>query len=544
MARIFISYSRPESGCARHLKASLVEHFGERAVAASDPSSGEAQIEETVTSCDSFVLLVGPGWLAPASSGRMRHPNHLTRLELTTALDQGLLIVPVLVGGASMPATAHLPFELSPIAHLRWLEITDRRWATDVKRLIDALESGEMTPKPTPGRPTRASETVIVGSAGAPSEDPLITLLARSARRGALPGAVLAVPGMLVELGSVRSPAERGSEAERSAPREAERSARRERVVLAERARWGSRNVLLLAGAGIAALAALIAWLAGCAVDVPPDGDEPDQADTVDCTVFAPPFARRGEQLLVQVFAHLPPDAKIARALATEFDAAAKRRAVKNLELSIPRGSILGFELDMPGATVDRAVETLRWDGRAQSVQFRVSLPPGLEASVLIGTVTVSLASVPVGHVKFKVEVGDHAAAPEETVGADARRYRSAFISYASKDRNEALRGAQMLRAVEIECFQDVLDLEPGERWEQRLYSRIADDDLFILFWSKAAHDSEWVRKEARYALDCHQSELDPPAIKPIILERPPVPPWPELAHLHFNDRAVYFMTE
>jgi TIR domain len=537
LARIFISYSRPQSGYARRLRDSLVEHFGERAVAASDPSAGEAQIQESVTSCDSFVLLVPPSWLAPAGSGRMRSPNHLTRLELTTALDQGLLIVPVFVGGASMPATARLPFDLEPIAHLHWLKITDRRWATDVKLLIEALESRKMAPKPTPRRThTGVGNDRPRLSVGSLSEDPLITRLARSARRGALPGAVLAVPRGVVALGHDSRPPRNGTEAERSA--------RRDREVLAERALGGSRNVLLLAGAGIAALAALIAWLAGCAVDIPPDEDEPDEADTVDCTVFAPPSARRGEQLLVQVFAHLPPDAEIARALATEFDAAAKRRAVKSLELSIPRGSILGFELDMPGATVDRAVETLRWDGRAQSVQFRVSLPSGIEAPVLIGTVTVSLASVPVGHVKFKVEVGDDPAAPAETVGADARRYRSAFISYASKDRNEALRGAQMLRAVEIECFQDVLDLEPGERWEQQLYSRIADDDLFILFWSKAAHDSEWVRKEALYALDCHQSELDPPAIKPIILERPPISPWPELAHLHFNDRAVYFMTE
>jgi hypothetical protein len=424
--------------------------------------------------------------------------------------------VPVFIGGASMPATARLPFELDPIAHLPRLKITDRSWATDVKLLIEALESWKMVPKAAPVEPTlppAQGGPIEIGQAA--PEDPLITFLARSARKGALPDAVLAVgiPSPSLAMG----------------PR---------------RRRRFPRNVLLLAGAGIAALAALIAWLAGCAIDFPPDEDEPDEADTVDCTVFAPPSARRGEHLLVQVFAHLPPNAEIARALATEFDAAAKRRAVKSLELSIPRGSILGFELDMPEAMVPRGVETLRWDGRAQSVQFRVSLPSGLEASVLIGTVTVSLASVPVGHVKFKVEVGDDPAAPEETVGADARRYRSAFISYASKDRNEALRGAQMLRAVEIDCFQDVLDLEPGERWEQQLYSRIADDDLFILFWSKAAHDSEWVRKEALYALDCHQSELDPPAIKPIILERPLVPPWPELAHLHFNDRAVYFMTE
>jgi TIR domain-containing protein len=247
--------------------------------------------------------------------------------------------------------------------------------------------------------------------------------------------------------------------------------------------------------------------------------------------------------VLVQVFAHLPPDAEMARALATEWDAVAKRRAVKGLELPVPRGSTLTFHLDMPGAEVDDPVQALRWDGRAQAVQFGVTLPEVAESSVLIATVNVNLGSVPVGHVKFKLEVGADSDMPEEPVGDDARRYTSAFISYASSDRDHVLRAAQMLRAVGIRCFQDVLDLGPGERWERKLYASIREGDLFLLFWSNAAHDSEWVRKEARYALECKASELDPPEIKPIILERPPVPPWPELAHLHFDDPLAYFMS-
>jgi len=65
--------------------------------------------------------------------------------------------------------------------------------------------------------------------------------------------------------------------------------------------------------------------------------------------------------------------------------------------------------------------------------------------------------------------------------------------------------------------------------------------DLFLLFWSQHAKDSTWVRREVEHALARqHGDELAPPEIRPVILER--VKPWDELAHLHFDDRALYFM--
>jgi hypothetical protein len=89
-----------------------------------------------------------------------------------------------------------------------------------------------------------------------------------------------------------------------------------------------------------------------------------------------------------------------------------------------------------------------------------------------------------------------------------------------------------------------VLSLEPGDRWEKKLELGIDECDLFLLFWSTESKRSEWVRKEVRYALArSGRDELSPPQIRPVILEGPPiVEPWEELAHLHFNDRMLYFM--
>jgi hypothetical protein len=68
--------------------------------------------------------------------------------------------------------------------------------------------------------------------------------------------------------------------------------------------------------------------------------------------------------------------------------------------------------------------------------------------------------------------------------------------------------------------------------------------DLFLLFWSRAAKESAWVKTEVGWALARKRGDdLAPPEILPVIIEGPPVePPWQELAHLHFNDPLVYLM--
>jgi hypothetical protein len=130
-------------------------------------------------------------------------------------------------------------------------------------------------------------------------------------------------------------------------------------------------------------------------------------------------------------------------------------------------------------------------------------------------------------------------------VGEAARRYCHAFLSYTEADRAEVLRGAQLLRAAGVSVFQDLMSAVPGERWEPKIYQEIDKCDLFLLFWSPEAAKSQWVIREAEYAIARQQANLpdELPDIRPVVLSDPPIPTPPEsLQHINFNDHVCYLI--
>jgi uncharacterized protein YjbI with pentapeptide repeats len=271
-------------------------------------------------------------------------------------------------------------------------------------------------------------------------------------------------------------------------------------------------------------------------------------ADPVDCSVFAPPSVVKGGWLIVQVIAHRPDQTKKARNLAAEVDEQARRRGFHSLEIEIERGTKLGVHLRLAGIECDTPIQAILWLGRPAYAVLKARVPHNAAIEIAAGSVTVSKEGVPLGSITFKVRIlSDRiqptARAPLLPAGEKARRYKRAFISYASPDRPDVLTRVQMLRVARIRYFQDVLKLEPGDRWERKLYHHIDRSDLFLLFWSTRAKESEWVLKEVRYAIKRKVGDDSaPPDVIPVIMESSPVPvPPPDLAHLHFNDYLIYF---
>ncbi|NEQ22514.1 MAG: toll/interleukin-1 receptor domain-containing protein [Microcoleus sp. SIO2G3] len=197
-------------------------------------------------------------------------------------------------------------------------------------------------------------------------------------------------------------------------------------------------------------------------IQEPPSQSPDTNKDLVDCSVFSPPTVAYGDTFLVQVFVHLPEQAEIAKQQAQEFDSEAKQLVVKSLGIPVERGTQLTFYLSIPNLEVDEPIQQLNWQGRAYAVQFGVTVPSNLAQKTVIGTVTVSQNSNPIGHLKFKLAITPAAASTSketQPVGDAARVYRKAFVSYSSKDRQEVLKRVQGLTVTGIEVFQDVLNL-------------------------------------------------------------------------------------
>ena len=89
-----------------------------------------------------LLVLIGDEWAhMTGEDGRRRleDPHDFVRLEVASALARGVTVVPVLVEGATMPATDDLPEDLQPLARRNAIDLSDARWHYDMSRLIQAI---------------------------------------------------------------------------------------------------------------------------------------------------------------------------------------------------------------------------------------------------------------------------------------------------------------------------------------------------------------------------------------------------------------------
>jgi hypothetical protein len=146
---IFISYRRADSRAdAGRLYDRLAAQFGSNNVFMDIDDIRPGQdfqlvLQQTLASCRVLLVLIGPGWLRARDehgSLRLEDEQDLVRLELQTALQRGIPLIPVLVNRAEMPSPAELPASLASLAQRQALAISDSRFHGDVNKLISALE--------------------------------------------------------------------------------------------------------------------------------------------------------------------------------------------------------------------------------------------------------------------------------------------------------------------------------------------------------------------------------------------------------------------
>ena len=148
MSEIFISYRREDAPAhAGRLYDGLIDEFGAQQVFM-DVDTLEPGVDfverlhSAVGTADAVLVVIGRGWLNASNldgERRLDDPEDFVRLEVGLALTGAPVVIPVLVGGATMPSEDDLPPELVQLARRNALTMIDSDWRSGLARLVAAL---------------------------------------------------------------------------------------------------------------------------------------------------------------------------------------------------------------------------------------------------------------------------------------------------------------------------------------------------------------------------------------------------------------------
>ncbi|GAB4522747.1 MAG: hypothetical protein OHK0046_35730 [Anaerolineae bacterium] len=290
----------------------------------------------------------------------------------------------------------------------------------------------------------------------------------------------------------------------------------------------------------------------------------PDLHD-VAFTAYYPREVQPEQRYGLYVYAHLPEVLELTRTDAARFvrelggSVPDPKTARKSVQLR--RSTTLTIVPECDGVKFQPASLTKDWDDDWTRFDFDFRPEADLVGETLTGRISVMVSSVEIAHINFAMEVTNkpqqrtaahlrigtplmgpemlpenQLAAAKFMNSASSTPYHRIFISYSRKDGRvaEAYRLAQM--ALGNEVFMDTHSIRTGEDWRVALAQAIDSADIFQLFWSVNAAESEYVQEEWDYALRykcpdnrCHTF------IRPVYWDEPMPSPPDALSHLNFR---------
>lgn len=148
--KIFISYRRDDGSHSERLWDHAVRWFGEANVffdrdrASIKPANEFPHaLEAGVQKAEIFLVVIGPNWLNEENLLRLKDEDDYVRRELEQALGrrktgENLEVLPLLVGGASMPSRDALPPELAGLADIQALRLHEgtAEYLHDIEALV------------------------------------------------------------------------------------------------------------------------------------------------------------------------------------------------------------------------------------------------------------------------------------------------------------------------------------------------------------------------------------------------------------------------
>ncbi|MEM7251660.1 MAG: toll/interleukin-1 receptor domain-containing protein [Pseudomonadota bacterium] len=145
---LFLSYRRFDSqGFAGRIGDDLGDAFGDAVIFRDDEIQPGDDFTRTLSDAlaraEALLIVIGRRWLSAADpDGRRRIDDETdwVRREIEAAAARDIWILPILVGGATMPSPSTLPDSLVFISRQQAYVINDRSWEHDIDGLIELIK--------------------------------------------------------------------------------------------------------------------------------------------------------------------------------------------------------------------------------------------------------------------------------------------------------------------------------------------------------------------------------------------------------------------
>lgn len=168
MPKIFLSYRRDDSAdVTGRIHDWLTAKLGSEMVFrdVDDIPIGvdfKDYLENAVSQCGLMLVVIGPQWLTITDASgqrRLDDARDFVRIEVESALNRNIPVIPLLVSNATMPEEAALPSTMFKLAYRNGMSIRrDPDFRSDMDRLIRALESQLPLGKPVSTSVTTSSD--------------------------------------------------------------------------------------------------------------------------------------------------------------------------------------------------------------------------------------------------------------------------------------------------------------------------------------------------------------------------------------------------
>lgn len=145
---IILSYRREDSaGVTGRIFDRLTQEFGTDRVFMDIDSMPAGvdfhdHLQEILADCGALLVVVGKSWRSQRKGqpARIMDPDDWVRIEVETALERGIPVVPLLIDGASLPTREQLPESLWPLLRRNALPVdSGRDFHAQLTRLVRDL---------------------------------------------------------------------------------------------------------------------------------------------------------------------------------------------------------------------------------------------------------------------------------------------------------------------------------------------------------------------------------------------------------------------